>query len=45
MHVVHSSVRSKNYVVTGFFFEVSEEDNEDLEPLIQVIDGVTLESK
>ena len=38
MHVVHASDEIKNYVVTGFFFQISKEDNKNLEPLLSTID-------
>ena len=38
MHVVHSSARSDNYVVTGLIFQVQAEDNPVLEPFLKAVD-------
>lgn len=38
LHAVHASDKTDKYVVTGLFFQISNENNPALEPLIQAVD-------
>ena len=40
LHLVHQNEEKKNLAVLGIFFQIQDEDNEKLKPLIDAVKGV-----